>query len=421
MGIVSDGQPYCEDERCAAAKSDIIMPLSISPAEERICGEIACAASPVNLNNPYIEDLIGIWQRVLDRSPITPHDNFFDLGGDSILAIALFLAIEEATGRTLPVTTIYDAPTVAALAQAIEQGPPAHSLPLVLLKPGDAEPPLFVSGGAGERVMRFSLLAGGLSSAHPVYGVEARGLDGLDPPDRRVEDMAGWCLSAIRARQPHGPYLLAGHSLGGLVMLEVARSLLTLGEPVALLALFDAYPHQDFWRLTPWLTSIRQLVCRHLSAAMQLGMRDRLPYLRRHAVNLIGLIRDRQGRPRQSGYAAPPSRSETAVESHRSAWRQCRPRPYPGKITFFQSKVSGVHLPSDPASVWRGLSEALEIYVVPGDHAGILTADPSGLGERLSAVIEAELNRLIAGAVSRSPCAPGATSKFNAFKREGLA
>src|SRR5271169_1736415 len=89
-----------------------------------------------------VEVLTSIWQRVLQRQPISVEDNFFDLGGDSLSALELFNEIARVCGRELPPVMIYQAPTVAALAAVLEQPTTAPFPPLVLLKSGSEKPPV---------------------------------------------------------------------------------------------------------------------------------------------------------------------------------------------------------------------------------------------------------------------------------------
>ena len=190
-----------------------------------------------------VEALTPIWQRVLQLQSVGVNDNFFDLGGDSSLALQLFNEIAQVCDRELPPVTIYQAPTIAALAALLEQPTTPRFPTLVLLKPGAEKPPVFVAHGLGGSVMDFFQPVKHIETDHPIYGMQARGIDGLDEPLARIEDMAEFYLHAIRSLQPRGPYVLAGYSLGGLVVLEMAQRLSANGEKVALLAMLDAYPH----------------------------------------------------------------------------------------------------------------------------------------------------------------------------------
>jgi acetoacetyl-CoA synthetase len=351
---------------------------------------------PSRQSHLTVDALVALWEKVFNRSPIFPNDNFFDLGGDSVLAVALCLAIEKEMGQSLPAAAIYDAPTVLTLAGELERVSPRF-WPLVLLKQGEAEPPLFLAAGVGGSMTYFARLARNLSVNRPVYAIEARGLDRMRPPDDRVEDMATACLRTVQARQPNGPYLLAGHSLGGLVMLEAAQRLIDRGEEVALLALLDTYPHPRYWRLSLWAVSLMRNIAWHLSAAARLRLPDRLPYLRQRCDNLIDHIRVRSRiGDRHRGFAALaglPKGMEVVADSGRTAWTEYRPRFYPGTITYLKAEAAagGGIWPTDPAAVWRSLARSLEIYPIPGNHRTMLAVHSKAAAARLSLAVERAL------------------------------
>src|SRR5580700_6067711 len=215
-----------------------------------------------------VEMLTPIWRRVLQLSSVDAEGNFFDLGGDSSLALQLFNEIARGCGRELPPVTIYCAHTIAALAMVLEQPADLRFPPLVLLKDGPTEPPLFITHGLGESVIDFFQVVIHIQTAHPIQGMQAKGIDGTEEPFDRIEDMAQFYLNAIRQVQPHGPYLLAGYSLGGLVTLEMAQRLITDGEKVALLAMLDSYPDIRYLSLAERARLLTRLTTRRATNAM---------------------------------------------------------------------------------------------------------------------------------------------------------
>jgi acetoacetyl-CoA synthetase len=350
---------------------------------------------PARQSHLAVAGLIKTWETVLRRSPIFADDNFFDLGGDPPLAAALCRAIEETTGQNVPVTAIYKAPTVAALAQELERIFPRFES-LVLLKDGNAEPPLFMAAGAGGSFIRFLQIAKRVSPDHPVYAIEARRPDAMQPPDNRIEEIAKSVQRTVLGRQPTGPYLLAGHSFGGLLMLEVAQNLIGQGEKVSLLALFDTYPHPHCWPLTPWIAGMTRMIGGRLSAASRMRMTDMLPYLRRQSWNFIDHFRARRTGAEllttAAQYADWPDWMRVAYERDLVAWSRYRPRYYPGTITFLKADTArGGLWPNDPAAVWGDLVESLDVHTVPGSHLTMLTTHARALGAELSRCIERAL------------------------------
>ena len=202
------------------------------------------------LSSTATEVLTPIWERVLQRPAIRVEDNFFDLGGDSLLAVQLFSEIERTCGRELAPVTIYCAPTIAALAAILDEPAPPRFPPLLQLKDGSEAPPIFLAHGLGGTAMDFFQLVKHIQTQRPIYGMQAKGTDGVDEPFDRIEDLAQFHLDAIKKLQPHGPYYLIGYSLGGLVTFEMAQRLTKSGEKVALLAMLESYPHPRFLSLS---------------------------------------------------------------------------------------------------------------------------------------------------------------------------
>src|SRR5262252_5633335 len=127
--------------------------------------------------------LTTLWSRALLLPSVACDANFFDLGGDSLMAVGLFLEIERELGVKFPITAIYDAPTIAELADLIagEAAAPAFDH-FVCLKPGDDSAPLFIVHGVGGTVIELANLGRRIRTPRAVYAIQARGLDGLEPP-----------------------------------------------------------------------------------------------------------------------------------------------------------------------------------------------------------------------------------------------
>jgi FkbH-like protein len=187
--------------------------------------------------------LTEIWERVLNMKPIGVRDNFFTLGGDSLIAVTLFVEIEEIFGKHLPLTVLIDSPTVAAIAKHLDSETTTNNHKyLVPIKSEGFQTPLFCMHAAGGNVLFYRDLAYELNAEQQVYGLQARGItDKSETAHENVTEMAHEYLKEIRTIQPFGPYKLCGSSFGGLIAFEMACQLETQGEGVSLLALFDTY------------------------------------------------------------------------------------------------------------------------------------------------------------------------------------
>ena len=187
--------------------------------------------------------LLQLWQSVLGVTDAGIHDSFFDLGGHSLLAMRLMSLIEQHFGIRLPVALLFQHPSVAALADALRQ---AHAAPdtsawshVVPIHTGGEGDPLYLLPGAAGSVLYLQPLAAALGRERPLYALQTPGLHGEADTPSSVEALAALHIAAIRQRQPHGPYHLAGHSSGGRVAFEMARQLEQAGETVARLAILD--------------------------------------------------------------------------------------------------------------------------------------------------------------------------------------
>jgi acetoacetyl-CoA synthetase len=332
-----------------------------------------------------IEALTTIWERVLQHSPIGPEDDFFDLGGDSLSAVALFFEIEKLGGRQLPSVMIYNAPTIAALAAELERPSTSRLPPLFLLREGSGVPPVFIAHGLGGSVIDFYRLVTHIQSDRPIYGLQARGIDGLDEPFETIEDMAQYHLDAIKQIQPHGPYILVGYSLGGLVSLEMAHRLVSAGEQVALLAMLDAYPFRNYLSVSQRLRLSARLALKRVSIAIGTSAPKNNSYSASPAELRAQMS---AGRRATALSQSPAAASMTpamlrAAEIAKEALKRYRPRYYSGKVRFIRAQIV-TDFPADPAAVWGTLAKQFESETVPGDHLGMIATYPEQLASVIS-------------------------------------
>src|SRR5437870_4992319 len=146
-----------------------------------------------------VETLTLIWRRVLQRSPISPEDSFFDIGGTDALADLLCSEIGQVYGRPLPSATLRQAPTIAALADILEKPTPRRLSPFVHLKTGSEKPPIFIAHGLCGTV-QFTELAKHIRTGHPIYGIQGKGLDEIEELLERATVPQG-CWTYRSARQ----------------------------------------------------------------------------------------------------------------------------------------------------------------------------------------------------------------------------
>jgi aspartate racemase len=346
--------------------------------------------------------LANLWEKLLGVRPIGVRDNFFELGGHSLLAARLFARIEQSFGKNLPLATLFSAPTIEHLAEILrsEGWHPSWSS-LVPIQPGGSLPPFYCVHSAGGNVLTYRDLARRLGTDQPLYGLQARGLDGREPPHTRVEDMAAHYVREIRAFQPKGPYYLGGSSFGGTVAFEMAQQLRAMGQPVGMLALFDTWG-PGYGRLQPGTTMMRLMISRfvqrvdlHVGNLMLGGPREKLAYVaeksRRVAKNVRKVARRYYKRWKQHGTLREPLPKALARVEKASfqAIFDYAPKPYAGELTLFRAGKQPSGIQPDPALGWSKIAEGgLQIHEVPGYH-GAIVYEPRVpvLAEKLAAAL----------------------------------
>lgn len=232
------------------------MPLTVSGKIDKkaLPGAPQMSSPYASLRQPETdtERLVAeVWREVLNLEDVDTGDDFFELGGHSLIALELMTVLEEKTGKRLPIASLFEAPTVEKLSKLLDgQSKPVFKS-LVPIKPEGTKPPLYIVHGIGLSVMVFHSLAKNMDPDQPVYGIQAWGLDGDEEPLTTIEEMAGRYVSQVLEHNPRGPYLLAGYSMGGIIVFEMAKQLRQMGKDLRLLAMFDTYAGntnpQDPW------------------------------------------------------------------------------------------------------------------------------------------------------------------------------
>jgi acetoacetyl-CoA synthetase len=360
-----------------------------------------------------IEILASIWSRLLQTSPIAPDDNFFDLGGDSLLAVNMFLEIERVTGRHFEITTIYDAPTIAELAVLMETEHTTAFSPFVKLKDGDGAP-FFIVHGVGGTVIELVALGKQIATGNPVYAIQAKGIDGSDAPLERVEHMAEFYAEEIRKMQPQGPYLIGGYSFGGVVALEVARRLGP--ENIGKLVMLDSFAHPHTWPLKSRATVRARKLAVQMKHRIKQPPRETLAFLG----NKIGkLIARRTAEEKAAERAAhvnnwlgavspdlPLPLRQTRIAGD-AALLAFKPSYYPGRITFLRAGTTGPVFPSDARNIWRELTREMELHTLKGDHRSIIGDDVATTAAKVSDCLAPRARKIAARAQQNIQPLPG--------------
>ncbi|AMR28563.1 hypothetical protein A0257_16655 [Hymenobacter psoromatis] len=323
-----------------------------------------------------VEHLVAdSWREALKISEVGVFDDFFDLGGHSLIAVQVMARLEKVTGKRLPLAALFTHPTVAALALLMQRDNSKAITwdSLVPIKPKGSKTPLYIVHGAGMNVLLFNALARNMDTEQPIYGLQARGLNGLDKPLDRIEDMAAHYLAAIQAQNPDGPYALAGFSFGGLIAFEMARQLLAMGKEVRFLAMFDTYAYQSNYHLPPLkrlasngLITLKKVVYTLGRLAKQPG--HTIAYQREQMWFKLGGLLGRWGLKGkwQPNFGYPP----LVDWMNELAWRRYSLVPAPVAIELFRASHRTFYMPDFEFLGWQPLAlEGITIHEMPGEHS----------------------------------------------------
>jgi amino acid adenylation domain-containing protein len=326
------------------------------------------------------KQLAGLWEALLGRAGIGLEDNFFDLGGHSLLAVRLFADIERTFGRKLPLSTLFQAPTLRELAQILSADLTAEGEPgFIVLQGGRGRRPLYVVHGIYGDVMQYRQLAKAMGPDQPVYGFEARCHSNGELVLRTIEELAATYTRQMRATQPSGPYFLCGYCWAGPLAFEMARQLRAAGQDVGLLALIDS-PRPGRWAARPLSARLRRGSRGLWSLLVKNGRRlarvepklipafigDRLINAVTHVMGVFAYrlsVRLRQP-------LLPKFREVRGALLH--AERAYRPAVYTGPIVVFRPTTGG-SLQIEGESGWGALTAGgIDVREVPGEHHTIM-------------------------------------------------
>lgn len=322
------------------------------------------SAKHVAPRNGTEKRLAKLWEELLNTPAPSVHDNFFDLGGQSIIGIQLLARVEGDFGTRLPLNSLFQSPTIAAFAKLLQSDNGTTGLKnLAILQPAGDRIPFFCVHGdeANHHIMRY------LGEDQPYYAFLHQGEDGAPFEHKTVEDIAAHYVSEMVSVQPEGPYLLGGYSFGGIVAYEMASQLRAAGHDVPLLVMFDMYAPEAFNKTT--------------------GPEDHFYDPLKNAVMRWLVKREL----RKGNIRSPRLRHFHIIDNYLKAILDYHPQPYDGPVTVFKAERS--QGPDDMG--WSELvTGTLDVRVLPGDHFSLIK-DPGvvHLVKELSASIDRAISK----------------------------
>jgi len=334
------------------------------------------AAAPASL----IDTIRAVWVRVLGHDEIDRKDDFFDIGGDSLLATWVVTELSQAVGREIKLSMFLQDSTLSGMARALEdlavQPVPTHRMSaIVSLRAGPSQRILHLCHALGGELLAYRELVRSIRSPLRVLGLRWQPEHNGDAP-MSLPQMAEIHCRQLRVIQPSGPYLLAGWSFGGVLAFELAQQLLAGGEQVDFLGLLDANPVLDS---TTGLPASDGAHFAQLNASLahidaRLAAAD-------NGFNVAALL----SAPPWSallGHSVPEGVTAMHLRSNLGITRNClwaamnyRAAPYYGPMDLFQPADAAAPIQARLATELRALARgALQIHPVPGDHLGMLRA-----------------------------------------------
>ena len=323
-----------------------------------------------------------IWESVFDIAGLGVEDDYFELGGESLTAVTLFTELEHVFGPMPPLSTLLDCPTIRKLAGRLEQLGARLTDEIVLTLRGEGRRvALFHIHAALGDVLYVRRLLPFLDAEQPFYAIRARGLQASETPHQRFEAMAADYCAEIRRRQPKGPYLLAGHCVGGLIAYAMAQHLVSQGESVAAVVMIDPdyHPHAVPWmhwknpsalHIALWRQILRPIwFARLWLKRLPLHLRGRLP-----------------SGPRVTG---PQRQRRSALrEGIRTALKAYRPLPYDGKA-FIICSAERRRLLAKPGTGWPSLARQVEFIDISASHDEFFIGALPEVGAALETILAA--------------------------------
>ncbi|MBV8629389.1 MAG: AMP-binding protein [Silvibacterium sp.] len=348
--------------------------IGILPAPGSVAQEEPADSSYVPPRDELEKNLVSIWETVLGVRPIGIRTNFFTLGGYSLMIVRLFANINRSFSLSLPITTIFNAPTIEQLADIV-RGRTLYS-PLVPVQPKGSRPPFFL--------IHSYLLYGGLPKVigedQPFYGL--RELNQSMTMPERVESYA----KEIRALQPKGPYYIGGWCAAGPLAVETARKLIDAGEEVGMIVLFDSWRPGYAAELAETQKHMPEMALRarlyrkfrfHRGKLQSLTAGGKARYAWNAIKQKLLSMRSRlylknwamaQRLFQSLGLPLPAFMHNVSLQTFESI-RSYNGQPFPGRITLIRATDAPYIPGAEPACGWGALAaRGVEVHWAPGNH-----------------------------------------------------
>jgi len=328
--------------------------------------------------------LAEIWAEVLKIKRVSIDENFFEIGGHSMLAVTLMVKIEKVLGVRLPLAVLFDHSTIQDMALLLEKKEEAVSWgSLVPIRSKGSKRPLYLVHGAGLNLLLYTTIVAHLDPDQPVFGLQAKGLDGVDEPLYTIEEIAAYYNEEILKIDKSGSYALAGFSMGGQIAYEMARQLVEAGKKVSLLGVFDTVSENASDMHIPFLKRYILRIDRLLhQVTWIIGTFLKMPGKKKFEFAAAKWKSIKQ-RITKDDYKLKPEGVSLGKQSelpkylhkvHRANWiameKYILP-PYPGKLTLFRAMDQKFYIKEPVCYGWDEFVKEVIILHIPGEHSTI--------------------------------------------------
>jgi thioesterase domain-containing protein/acyl carrier protein len=330
--------------------------------------------------NTVEQTMADTWQEFFNIEPVGIHDDFFELGGDSLLAVQLISKLRKRFQTDISSQSLWKSPTIAELAKSTLSNTHLESaIPslLVEIKSGHTErTPLFLIPPGGGTPYAYRDLANCLAPEQPVYGIQTPGLDGKTQPLTQFEEMANHYIKALRVVQPTGPYCFGGASFGGMVAFEMAQQFYALGEKIALLVMIDvpcptnfSIEANNYIKTQAYSAGLTLNPSLPVSSEYfnQLGLDEQAHYLFEHS-EIVNTTEP-------ESVISHVRNVLQVIQANEQALKNYVPRTYPDRILFCRvSDLELVVMPPHPEKSWSELiMGGIDFHEIPGNHFTMLS------------------------------------------------
>ncbi|MBD3629798.1 non-ribosomal peptide synthetase [Cyclobacterium sp.] len=332
---------------------------------------------PESPGDPMDSAIANTWQKVLNLPRVNPTDNFFEIGGHSLAAVQVMAALESRFAIKLPLALFFKHPVLKDLSMAMQSQVTEnqHWESLVPIKPEGSKTPLFMVHGAGLHVMPFYELTKKMDPDQPIFGLQAKGLDGKEQPLESIEAMAAHYIAEIESKAHQGPYILAGYSLGGIIAFEMAKQWRRSGKKIEALILLDTYvfpsdPVSFFDRLAFKFQKV-WFDCSLLAHHPKLLLKKKKASWERKKSVLRSIFKKSEN----DGLSPLEQTLKDLKRRHREAMYRYQPAYYDGEVHLLRAKIPTNYFHDLRYLGWKPLVKKLTIHEVEGTHTELFSPE----------------------------------------------